>query len=189
MKLITLWQPWASLMAAGVKTIETRGWSTDYRGPLVIHAAKTWNEDCREAIWGEEFWRALRHIYDWPDRPLGRLQTARWRLPFGNIVGVCNLIDCLPIEYCGDCDGCGWAEGGEAIRTACKTCAGGGAVPRGVPLTKAERAFGNYEVGRYGFVISMPRRLRSPIPYKSRLGKLLPVDAVYQRFMEKAEYA
>lgn len=40
MKAITLWQPWATLMAIGAKQIETRSWSTAYRGPLVIHAAK-----------------------------------------------------------------------------------------------------------------------------------------------------
>lgn len=39
-RALTLWQPWASLVAVGAKTIETRGWSTDYRGPLLIHAAK-----------------------------------------------------------------------------------------------------------------------------------------------------
>ncbi len=35
MKALTPHQPWASLMAWGVKTIETRGWATAYRGPLV----------------------------------------------------------------------------------------------------------------------------------------------------------
>ena len=40
-KAISLWQPWASLVAAGVKLHETRHWPTDYRGPLAIHAAKT----------------------------------------------------------------------------------------------------------------------------------------------------
>jgi activating signal cointegrator 1 len=37
--VLTLWQPWASLVALGVKTIETRSWSTKYRGPIAIHAA------------------------------------------------------------------------------------------------------------------------------------------------------
>lgn len=37
-KGITIWQPWASLLAAGVKRAETRSWRTNYRGPLVIHA-------------------------------------------------------------------------------------------------------------------------------------------------------
>ena len=39
MKAITLYQPWASLVASGAKTVETRSWSTPYRGPLAIHAA------------------------------------------------------------------------------------------------------------------------------------------------------
>ncbi len=38
MKALSLWQPWASLIALGVKTIETRSWATNYRGPLAIHA-------------------------------------------------------------------------------------------------------------------------------------------------------
>ena len=40
MKAITLWQPWASMVAAGEKTVETRCWQTPYRGRLAIHAAK-----------------------------------------------------------------------------------------------------------------------------------------------------
>ena len=39
MKALTLWQPWASLVALGHKRIETRCWSTKYRGDLAIHAA------------------------------------------------------------------------------------------------------------------------------------------------------
>lgn len=40
MKAITLWQPWATLVAYGYKQFETRSWATHYRGPLLIHAAK-----------------------------------------------------------------------------------------------------------------------------------------------------
>lgn len=39
MKALTLWQPWASLVAMGEKKVETRCWSTAYRGELAIHAA------------------------------------------------------------------------------------------------------------------------------------------------------
>lgn len=42
---LTLWQPWASLVAWEEKRIETRSWSTSYRGPLVIHAAKRFAGD------------------------------------------------------------------------------------------------------------------------------------------------
>lgn len=38
MKALTIRQPWATLIASGVKTIETRTWATKHRGPLVIHA-------------------------------------------------------------------------------------------------------------------------------------------------------
>lgn len=44
MKALSLWQPWATLIAIGAKQYETRGWSTPYRGPLIIHAAKTKEE-------------------------------------------------------------------------------------------------------------------------------------------------
>lgn len=36
MKALSLHQPWASLIAQGKKTIETRRWATSYRGPLLI---------------------------------------------------------------------------------------------------------------------------------------------------------
>lgn len=39
-KALTLHQPWASLIALNAKCIETRSWSTRYRGPLAIHAGK-----------------------------------------------------------------------------------------------------------------------------------------------------
>ena len=41
MKALTLQQPWATLVAIGAKRVETRSWSTNYRGPLAIHAAAT----------------------------------------------------------------------------------------------------------------------------------------------------
>jgi len=40
MKAITLWQPWASFMALGLKKNETRHWPLDLTGPIAIHAAK-----------------------------------------------------------------------------------------------------------------------------------------------------
>lgn len=48
MRAITLWQPWASAIALGLKTYETRGWSTKVRGPILIHAAKRWTPAERE---------------------------------------------------------------------------------------------------------------------------------------------
>lgn len=38
MRVITLQEPWASLIAAGIKTIETRSWPCYEYGDLYIHA-------------------------------------------------------------------------------------------------------------------------------------------------------
>ena len=48
MKALTLTQPWAQLVILGHKRFETRGWTTAYRGPLAIHAAKGWTADDRD---------------------------------------------------------------------------------------------------------------------------------------------
>lgn len=40
MKAISLKQPWANMIAEGKKTIETRKWSTKYRGDLVICSSR-----------------------------------------------------------------------------------------------------------------------------------------------------
>jgi len=45
MKGLTVIQPWAWLIANGKKLIETRTWSTDYRGPLLIHAGKRFGSE------------------------------------------------------------------------------------------------------------------------------------------------
>jgi len=37
---LSLRQPWASMVATGGKTIETRVWGTKYRGPLLVCAAR-----------------------------------------------------------------------------------------------------------------------------------------------------
>ena len=74
MKALSLWQPWASAIALGHKRVETRHWSTAYRGPLAIHAAKRFGPEERE--------------FASEERALGRLPA---RLPFGAIVAVCSL--------------------------------------------------------------------------------------------------
>lgn len=40
MKALSVKQPWANLIAAGDKTIETRRWTTEYRGDLLIVSTK-----------------------------------------------------------------------------------------------------------------------------------------------------
>lgn len=37
-------------------------------------------------------------------------------------------------QYCDQCDGCGWYEGGKALQTTCEQCNGTGWMPRAIPL-------------------------------------------------------
>ena len=51
MKAISLWQPWASLIACGAKPFETRSWAPprDMIGqPIAIHAAKKIDKDAAQ---------------------------------------------------------------------------------------------------------------------------------------------
>lgn len=43
MKAISIKQPWAELIIAGIKNVENRIWKTDYRGRLAIHASKSFD--------------------------------------------------------------------------------------------------------------------------------------------------
>lgn len=45
MKTITLKQPWATLVAEGLKKYEFRNWKYNYRGELLIHAGKGVDKD------------------------------------------------------------------------------------------------------------------------------------------------
>ncbi len=82
MKAITLWQPWATLIALGIKEFETRSWDAQYRGPLAIHAAKRKLDFQSELLLSELKSRG----FDLPEID---------ELPFGAIVCTCDLIDCF----------------------------------------------------------------------------------------------
>lgn len=88
MKALTLTQPWATLVAIGAKTVETRSWRTDYTGPLAIHAAKTFPPWCRALSEGPVFKEVLERA--------GFL-TWRW-LPTGDVVALCQLTGCVRTE-------------------------------------------------------------------------------------------
>ncbi|MEO0796284.1 MAG: hypothetical protein AAFX93_14035 [Verrucomicrobiota bacterium] len=92
-RCISLWQPWASLMACGAKFLETRSWDTRVRGEVFIHASKT-----RRGI------RELIELDD--DRILSAMEEALklapiyWEhdLPFGAILACGQLSDTHLVE-------------------------------------------------------------------------------------------
>lgn len=48
MKVITIKQPFASLIAQGIKEYEFRTWKTKYRGEILIHAGKSIDKKAME---------------------------------------------------------------------------------------------------------------------------------------------
>lgn len=132
MRCISLHQPWATAIALGVKRIETRGWSTTYRGPLAIHAAKRWGRNQIE-------FTATEHA-------LGRLPK---RVPLGAIVAVCDLVD---VQHTLDLE---------------------------TQVSAIEWLYGNYEPGRFGWLLENVRPLAEPIPFIGRQGFFqVPDDAI-----------
>ena len=78
MKAISIKEPFASLIASGVKKIETRSWKTNYRGELFIHASKIPVQTLRDNI--------LKDV------------TKDMNLNCGNIICKCNLVDCVYMD-------------------------------------------------------------------------------------------
>jgi hypothetical protein len=87
MKCLTLMQPWATLIAAGAKRVETRSWATAYRGPLAIHASARLPAATRMLFAQEPFASAFREA--------GILRPEDF--PLGKVLAVCRLVDCQRI--------------------------------------------------------------------------------------------
>lgn len=136
MKTLSLWQPWASLIAIGAKQIETRDWSTGYRGALAIHAAKYLIPEFGEICNSEPFVTALRVAG----------YTEMECFEFGKVVAIVDLAQVATteeilepgVEFPGDFL--------DASRRA------------------GELDFGNYGPKRFGFLLKNLRRFPEAIP-------------------------
>lgn len=148
LRALTLTQPWASLVAIGAKSIETRSWGTSYRGPLAIHASKRFPVEDRDLFQEEPFWSALRR----PDpRYPGSPRFEDWySLPIGAIVAVANLHRVERIHVNGD---------GRS-----------GLARSEILVGEPELSFGDYLPGRFGWVLSNVHPLPEPVPCRGALG-------------------
>lgn len=84
-KALSIMQPWAALIVYGLKDIENRSWRTSYRGPVLIHAGKRWDDDAQDAV------DSYQHPVIGGDLALpdGILFST------GGIVGVAEIVDCV----------------------------------------------------------------------------------------------
>lgn len=140
MKALTLWQPWASLVARGHKKIETRCWSTKYRGELAIHSAAQ-----RPAKWlgssrfTKEFEFELREVLgiDGVCDPSYQVERSVNMMPRGTVLCIVKLVDIVPTSQLRD------------------------------EISQRERVFDNYEDGRYAWFIELLETFETkPIPAK-----------------------
>lgn len=75
MKVITIKQPFASLIAEGIKCYEFRTWKTKYRGEILIHAGKGVDKKAME-----------------------KFKCYNLEYPAGVILAKCTLTDCIKID-------------------------------------------------------------------------------------------
>lgn len=76
MKVITIKQPWATLIVEGYKRFEFRSWKTNYRGDILIHAGKGIDKEAME--------RLKKYLPD--------------EIPLGKIIGKATLTDCVSMS-------------------------------------------------------------------------------------------
>lgn len=140
MRVLTLTQPWATLIAIGAKQWETRSWQMPYRGPLAIHAAKELAGMTRKQFHylctTPPFAAVLQQAgYAAADVVLSQ------HLPRGVILATCTLVDIVPTD----------------------------ALPPGT-IGAQEEAFGDYSSGRFAWRLANVRLLAEPIPARGALG-------------------
>jgi hypothetical protein len=154
MRVLTLTQPYASLVATRAKGLETRSWGTRYRGPLAIHAAKSVSP-----LGGRSAFLELCEREPFRSAIAAAEYTSPDELPFGAIVAVCTLGECYEIRPKGL-----WAH--ETLIS--------------LP-DEPERSFGNYSPGRYAFRLDDVHTLPRPLPYKGGQGLRSISDAAVLR--------
>lgn len=98
---MSLHQPWASLVACGLKTIETRGKRTNHRGPLLIVASKTvalWDPfDCMDPDESISEDIARHDVHE---------QYLAGKLPAGVSVCIVEVVGCRPMTEADEVAAC-----------------------------------------------------------------------------------
>lgn len=147
-KVLSVIQPWASLIAVGAKKVETRSWKTYYRGTLGIHASANFPVEARAICMEEPFYSTLRAagFVDY-----GIVKRSANDLPLGAIIATVDLVDCrwIPIP------------GFERVYT-------GGAEGLFQVPGEPERSFGNYVPLWFAWIFENLKVLPEPIPAKGR---------------------
>ena len=88
MKALSIKQPWASLIAHGIKNIENRTWKTKFRGRIFIHASSSPAINQLRVLNEEQYLIAQKHFLK-----LGLNKFSD--LPISAIIGEVDIVDCV----------------------------------------------------------------------------------------------
>lgn len=141
-KAISLWEPWASCVKTGAKRIETRSWYTNYRGELVICAAKKWDSNNSHLLSRWNFQGGLAPLVG---QPLD-FSFKSWpgineeHLNFGKAVAIVDLVDCKKTE----------------LMT--------------IGEIETEQTFGDFTPGRFAWIFDNIRAINPPFNVKGSQG-------------------
>lgn len=91
MKALTIKQPWASLIAHGIKDIENRTWKTNFRGRIFIHSSANvketkWNRENAFSSLGFQQFKRLKEV---------KAVYSSISLVRGAIIGEVDIVDCV----------------------------------------------------------------------------------------------
>jgi hypothetical protein len=154
---ITLYEPWATLIVLGEKWIETRGWKTNYRGPIGIHAGT------KNLVWKAT--RILEGMYE--DGWRARRAFDPSIVAPGHLLGVAELVDCVPMGYVEEPDPhhltrMGKPSGEPDFSTPSYDYF---TDPSKVILRHTRETYvGDFGPGRFAWLLDRPRRFVQPIP-------------------------
>lgn len=140
MKVISVLQPWATLIVIGAKKIETRSWNTQYRGPRSGYQ--------NDIACKEPFYAILaQHGF------IGGRSAHKCGFPLGMIIGRTELVATTSSEYLKD------RRDSPILLN----------LPN-IKLTAREEAFGDYSDNRYGWLLNNAIKFAEGMPAKGQLG-------------------
>ncbi|MBD2019404.1 hypothetical protein H6F43_04295 [Leptolyngbya sp. FACHB-36] len=169
-RILTLWEPWASLISLGLKKFETRSWGTKYRCRLAVHAAQRKPSAPDISIWVQALKLGNHPLYcQQPAIDLLRCQS------YGAIAALSQIVNCLEM----------WDS----------TVYGPPMPPRrrGIDISTVpalEKLVGDWREGRFAWQLENTVHLPKPIPYKGGQGlRRLQNEAVLSAISAQVEEA
>lgn len=162
MKVLSLHQPWATLIALKVKTIETRSWRATQSligERIAIHAA------VRQPPFGLQVgpWTIVDTPGRWVASDYDRHLVHD--LPLGAIVATAVLADCLPMR-----SSVGPPGSGDAYALLLNGLDGHMWIAPDAIDVEDQRPYGDFRPGRWAWMLADIEPLAEPVPFKGGQG-------------------